>query len=65
LFGNRFGIQLPLWNEGRLKLFIVGCYPLIRFPVKSVPTDPGGKHQIKGLDYWGVAMVAALGWLLI
>jgi hypothetical protein len=24
LFGDRFGIQLPLWNERRLKLFIVG-----------------------------------------
>jgi hypothetical protein len=40
LFGDRFGIQLPLWNERRLKLFIVDCYPLIRFPMKSVPTDP-------------------------
>jgi hypothetical protein len=40
LFGDRFGIQLPLRNELRLKLFIVDCYPLIRFPMKSVPTDP-------------------------
>jgi hypothetical protein len=38
-FGGRFGIGWPLWNECRLK-FIVGCYPLIRFPMKSVPTDP-------------------------
>jgi hypothetical protein len=40
LFGDRFGIKLPLRNERRLKLFIVDCYPLIRFPMKSVPTDP-------------------------
>ena len=40
LFGDRFGIQLPFSTERRLKLFIVGCYPLIRFPMKSVPTDP-------------------------
>jgi hypothetical protein len=40
LFADRFGIELPLWNERRLKLFIVGCYPLIRFPMKAVPTDP-------------------------
>jgi hypothetical protein len=32
--------ELPLWNEHRLKLFIVGCYPLIHSPMKSVPTDP-------------------------
>jgi hypothetical protein len=44
-FGDRFGIQLPLWNERRLKLFIVGCYPLIRFPKKSVPTDPEEAYQ--------------------
>ena len=40
LFGDRFGIQLPSSTERRLRLFIVGCYPLIRFPMKSVPTDP-------------------------
>jgi hypothetical protein len=40
LFAGRFGIELPLWNERRLKLFIVVCYPLIRFPMVSVPTDP-------------------------
>ena len=33
-------IELPIWNERRLKLFIVGCYPLIRFPMKAVPSDP-------------------------
>jgi hypothetical protein len=33
-------IELPLWNERRLKLFIIGSYPLIRFPMKAVPTDP-------------------------
>jgi hypothetical protein len=40
LFGDRFGIQLPFSTERRLKLFIVGCYPLIRSPMKSVPIDP-------------------------
>jgi hypothetical protein len=45
LFGDRFGIQLPFSNERRLKLFIVGCYPLIRFPMESVPTDPEDVYQ--------------------
>ena len=45
LFEDRFGIQLPLWNERRLKLFIVGCYPLIRFPMKSVPIEPEKVYQ--------------------
>jgi hypothetical protein len=45
-FGDRFGIQLPFSNERRLKLFIVGCYPLIRFPMKSVPTDPEEVYQV-------------------
>jgi hypothetical protein len=45
LFGDRFGIQLPFSNERRLKLFIVGCYPLIRFPMESVPTDPENVYQ--------------------
>ena len=45
LFGDRFGIQLPFSTERRLKLFIVGCYPLIRFPMKSVPTDPEEVYQ--------------------
>ena len=45
LFGDRFGIQLPFSNERRLKLFIVGCDPLIRFPIKSVPTDPEDVYQ--------------------
>ena len=45
LFANRFGIQLPFSNKRRLKLFIVGCYPLIRFPMKSVPTDPEEVYQ--------------------
>ncbi len=40
LFGDRFGNQLPFSNERRLKLFIVGCYPLIRFPMNSIPTNP-------------------------
>jgi hypothetical protein len=40
LFGDRFGIQLPFPTERRLKLFIVGCCPLIRFPTKAVPADP-------------------------
>jgi hypothetical protein len=39
-FGGHFGIQLPFWSDNRLKLFIVGCYPHIRFPMNSVPTDP-------------------------
>jgi hypothetical protein len=45
LFADRFGIELPLWNERRLKLFIVGCDPLIRFPMKAVPTDPEEVYQ--------------------
>jgi hypothetical protein len=40
LFADQFGVELPLWNERRLKLFIVGCYSLIRFPMETVPTDP-------------------------
>jgi hypothetical protein len=40
LLADQFGIELPLGNERRLKLFIVGCDPRIRFPMKSVPTDP-------------------------
>ena len=40
LFAGRFGIQLPFSKERRLKLFVVGCDPLIRFPMKAVPTDP-------------------------
>ncbi len=45
VFGNRFGIKMPFSNERRLKLFIVDCYPLIRFPMKSVPTDPEEVYQ--------------------
>jgi hypothetical protein len=40
-----FWHRLPLGNERRLKLFIVGCDPLIRFPMKSVPTDPEEVHR--------------------
>jgi hypothetical protein len=40
LFPDRFAIQLPFLNERRLKLFIVGSYPLIPFPMKAVPSDP-------------------------
>lgn len=45
LFGDHFGIQLPLSTERRLKLFIVGCNPLIRFPMKAVPTNPEEVYQ--------------------
>jgi hypothetical protein len=40
LFGNRFGIQLPFSTERRLKIFIVGCYPVIRFPTNRVGQSP-------------------------
>jgi hypothetical protein len=45
LFAGQFGIELPLGNEGGLKLFIVGCDPLILFPMKSAPTDPEEVYQ--------------------
>jgi hypothetical protein len=45
LFADQFGIELPLGNERRLNLFIVGGDPLIYFPMKSVPTDPEEVYQ--------------------
>jgi hypothetical protein len=45
LFENRFGIQFPFSNERRLKLFLVGNHPLIRFPMESVPTEPEEVYQ--------------------